>query len=145
MVERSIKYNFIFLVLTFAVFWLFEVISPVRVHPLQYLLVGTAMSLFYLLQLALSEHIGFQSAYLTASGAVVVMITSYSVAVLRANRRGGIIGLTQIALYGYLYIVLAHQDYALLIGSLGLFIFLAIVMFLTRKVDWFNPKSIETR
>lgn len=145
MVERSIKYNFIFLVLTFAVFWLFEVISPVRVHPLQYLLVGTAMSLFYLLQLALSEHIGFQGAYLMASGAVVVMITSYSVAVLRANRRGGIIGLTQIALYGYLYIVLAHQDYALLIGSLGLFIFLAIVMFLTRKVDWFNPKSSETR
>lgn len=145
MVERSIKYNFIFLVLTFAVFWLFEVIAPLRVHPLQYLLVGTAMSLFYLLQLALSEHIGFQSAYLTASAAVVVMITTYSIAVLRANRRGGIIGVTQVALYGYLYIVLAHQDFALLIGSLGLFGFLGVVMFLTRNVDWSTPKPIRDK
>ncbi|MEM8642163.1 MAG: cell envelope integrity protein CreD [Cyanobacteria bacterium P01_G01_bin.54] len=143
MVERSIKYNFIFLVLTFAVFWLFEVMSPLRVHPLQYLLVGTAMSLFYLLQLALSEHIGFQTAYLTASAAVVVMITTYSIAVLKANRRGGVIGITQVALYGYLYVVLAHQDFALLIGSLGLFVFLGIVMFLTRNVDWSNPQQVE--
>ncbi|MGB0560922.1 MAG: cell envelope integrity protein CreD, partial [Spirulinaceae cyanobacterium] len=142
MVERSIKYNFIFLVLTFAVFWLFEVMAPLRVHPLQYLLVGTAMSLFYLLQLALSEHIGFQSAYLTASAAVVVMITTYSIAVLKANRRGGVIGITQVVLYGYLYVVLAHQDFALLIGSLGLFIFLGIVMFLTRNVDWSNPQQL---
>ncbi|NEO83126.1 MAG: cell envelope integrity protein CreD [Spirulina sp. SIO3F2] len=142
MVERSIKYNFIFLVLTFAVFWLFEVIVPLRVHPLQYLLVGTAMSLFYLLQLALSEHIGFQSAYLTASVAVAVMITSYSIAVLKANRRGGVIGVTQVALYGYLYVVLAHQDFSLLIGSLGLFVFLGIVMFFTRNVDWANPQQV---
>jgi inner membrane protein len=139
MVRRSVKYNFLFMVLTFAVFWLFEVIVRLRVHPLQYLLVGTAMCLFYLLQLALSEHIGFQNAYIAASTAVVVMITAYSIAVLKANQRGITIGATQITLYTYLYIVLAHQDYALLIGSIGLFLFLAIVMFLTRKIDWFEP------
>ncbi len=138
MVKRSIKYNFLFIMLTFAVFWLFEVIVRLRVHPLQYLLVGTAMCMFYLLQLALSEHIGFQLAYLIATAAVVILITAYSIAVLKASTRGGTIGITQISLYGYLYIVLAHQSYALLIGSIGLFIFLAIVMFLTRKIDWFQ-------
>ncbi len=138
MAERSIKYNFLFLILTFAVFWLFEVTVRLRVHPLQYLLVGIAMSLFYLLQLALSEHMGFQGAYAIASAAVVGMITLYSVAILRAKRRAGIIGAMQVALYGYLYVVLVNQDYSLLIGSFGLFGFLAIVMYFTRRIDWFD-------
>jgi inner membrane protein len=139
MAERSLKYNFLFLVLTFATFWLFEVTTKLRVHPLQYLLVGVAMSLFYLLQLALSEHLGFQPAYWVATGAVIIMITSYSIAVLRAKKRGGIMGAVQAALYGYLYIVLVNQDYALLIGSIGLFAFLAIVMYLTHQINWFTP------
>ena len=139
MVRRSVKYNILFLLLTFSVFWLFEVtVVQLRVHPLQYLLVGTAMCMFYLLQLALSEHIGFEVAYWLASAAVVALVTFYSIAVLKAKQRGGTIGLTQIFLYGYLYIVLAHQSYALLIGSVGLFAFLAVVMFLTRNIDWFN-------
>jgi inner membrane protein len=138
MASRSIQYNFLFLILTFATFWLFEVTVKLRVHPLQYLLVGVAMSLFYLLQLALSEHIGFNLAYLIASTAVVVMISAYSVTVLRAKQRAGIIGGMQIALYGYLYVVLANQDYSLLMGSFGLFAFLAVVMYLTRNIDWFN-------
>jgi inner membrane protein len=138
MASRSIQYNFLFLVLTFATFWLFEVTVRLRVHPLQYLLVGVAMSLFYLLQLALSEHLGFNISYLIASAAVVIMISTYSIAVLRAKQRASIIGGMQIALYGYLYVVLANQDYSLLIGSIGLFGFLAAVMYLTRKIDWFT-------
>ncbi len=125
--------------LTFAVLWLFEVTVRLRVHPLQYLLVGVAMSMFYLLQLSLSEHLGFQVAYVLASAAVVVMITTYSIAVLKANRRGGIVGIAQVSLYVYLYVVLVNQEYALLIGSLGLFGFLAVIMYLTQKVDWFSP------
>jgi inner membrane protein len=144
MASRSIQYNFLFLVLTFATFWLFEVTVKLRVHPLQYLLVGVAMSLFYLLQLALSEHIGFNLAYLIASTAVVVMISAYSVAVLRAKQRAGIIGGMQVALYGYLYVVLANQDYSLLMGSFGLFGFLAVVMYLTRNIDWFNVNQPPT-
>ncbi len=138
MAERSIKYNFLFLILTFAVFWLFEVTVRLRIHPLQYLLVGIAMSLFYLLQLALSEHMGFPGAYAIASAAVIGMITLYSIAILRAKRRGGIIGAMQVALYGYLYVVLVNQDYSLLIGSFGLFGFLAIIMYFTRRIDWFD-------
>ena len=138
MAERSIKYNFLFIVLTFAVLWLFEVMVRLRVHPLQYLMIGVAMCLFYLLQLALSEHMGFHRAYVIASLSVVVLITSYTMSILRAKRRGGIVGVMQVALYSYLYVVLASQNYSLLLGSVGLFIFLAIVMFLTRRVDWFG-------
>jgi inner membrane protein len=139
MAERSIKYNFVFLLLTFAVLWLFEVMARLRVHPLQYLMVGVAMSMFYLLQLALSEHLGFHYAYVISSVAVVLMITGYTMSVLQAKRRGGIMGVMQVSLYSYLYVVLASQDYSLLLGSIGLFGFLAIVMFLTRRIDWFNP------
>ena len=96
------------------------------------------MCLFYLLQLALSEHLGFPVAYGLASGAVAVLVAFYAVSVLRANRRGMVIGLMQVGLYGYLYVVLVNQDYALLIGSLGLFVFLAVVMYCTRRIDWFN-------
>ncbi|MBW4420609.1 MAG: cell envelope integrity protein CreD [Myxacorys californica WJT36-NPBG1] len=141
MSDRSIKYNFLFLVLTFAVFWLFETATRLRVHPLQYLLVGVAMSMFYLLQLALSEHLGFKTAYLISTVAVVVLITAYSVAVLRARKRGAIVGIMQIALYSYLYIVLANQDYSLLMGSIGLFVFLAIIMYFTRRMDWLEPPT----
>jgi inner membrane protein len=139
--ERSIKYNFLFLVLTFAVLWLFEVVVRLRVHPLQYLMVGVAMCMFYLLQLALSEHLGFHTAYAVSSIAVVVLITAYTMSVLQAKRRGSIVGVMQVSLYSYLYVVLASQDYSLLLGSIGLFSFLAVVMFLTRKVDWFNGSS----
>ncbi|NDJ15808.1 cell envelope integrity protein CreD [Myxacorys almedinensis] len=141
MADRSIKYNFLFLMLTFAVFWLFETATRLRVHPLQYLLVGVAMSIFYLLQLALSEHLGFKSAYLLSSIAVVTLITTYSIAVLRARKRGAIIGVMQVALYSYLYVVLANQDYSLLMGSIGLFAFLAIVMYFTRRMDGLEPPT----
>jgi inner membrane protein len=135
MADRSIKYNFLFLVLTFVVFWLFETATRLRVHPLQYLLVGVAMTMFYLLQLAISEHLGFAPAYLIASIAVVAMLTAYSIAVLKAKKRGAIIGVLQVVLYVYLFVVLANQDYSLLMGSLGLFGFLGIVMYFTRNME----------
>ena len=149
MSDRSIKYNYLFLILTFAVFWLFETATRLRVHPLQYLLVGVAMSMFYLLQLAISEHLGFKIGYLTATGAVVILITAYSVSVLRAKKRGAVVGVMQAALYSYLYVVLANQDYSLLMGSIGLFLFLAIIMYFTRRMESLepplNPNRVEPR
>ncbi|MEB3293689.1 MAG: cell envelope integrity protein CreD [Synechococcales bacterium] len=135
MTDRSLKYNFLFVLLTFVALWLFELTAQVRVHPLQYLLIGVAMCLFYVMQLAISEHLGFHWAYAIASFGVVSLITLYSMGVLGMKRRGGIVGIMQVALYSYLYVVLANQDYALLIGSLGLFAFLAIVMSLTRGLN----------
>jgi inner membrane protein len=93
--------------------------------------------------LALSEHLGFHQAYVVASLSIVFLITGYTMSALKTKRRGGIVGVMQVSLYSYLYVVLASQDYSLLLGSVGLFLFLAIVMFLTRRVDWFNPRSSQ--
>ncbi|MES1240462.1 MAG: cell envelope integrity protein CreD [Acidobacteriota bacterium] len=143
--ERSVKYGMLFLVLTFLAFFLFEVFSPVSLHPMHYLLVGAALCLFYLLLLSVSEQIPFGMAYAAAAVAIVLLISGYSLAILggkgRALTMGGMLGV----LYGYLYVLLQAEDYALLLGSLGLLAILAVVMFLTRKVDWYSPKSTSPR
>jgi inner membrane protein len=136
MVERSVKYQFLFLALTFVTLWLFEVLGGVRLHPLQYLLVGAGMCLFYLLLLSLSEHLAFFTAYLVAALAIVLLLAGYCAAILGSARRAAVVGGFIVLLYGYLYALLVNQDYALLAGSIGLFLLLATVMFLTRKIDW---------
>jgi inner membrane protein len=136
MAERSTKYESLFLLLTFLSLWLFEVLARRRIHSLQYLLVGAAMCVFYLLELSLAEHLGFGVAYLLASGAVVGLITCYCAAVLQGTGRAAIVGLIVAGLYGFLYVLLRNQDYALLVGSVGLFLVLAVVMGLTRRIDW---------
>ena len=138
MSQRSVKYQILFLFLTFATLWLFEVLVEVRIHPVQYLLIGAGMCLFYLLELSLAEHAGFVLAYVIASAAIVVLVTSYSAAVLKTSKRAVIVGVVVTLLYIYLYVLLMIQDYALLVGSIGLFIALAAIMFLTRKVDWYS-------
>jgi len=136
MAERSVKYESLFLLFTFLTMWLFEVLAGRRLHSLQYLLVGAAMCLFYLLELSLAEHLGFGLAYALASASIVGLITAYTSAALQGAGRAAIIGGVVAALYGFLYVLLRNQDYALLVGSVALFIVLALVMYLTRKVDW---------
>lgn len=136
MAQRSIKYEILFLVLTFATLWLFEVLARVRIHSIQYLFVGAGMCLFYLLELSLAEHIGFAVAYLCASAAIMVLISTYCIAVLKGAGRAAIVAVATTLLYGYLYVLLMNQNFALLIGSVGLFAILAAVMYLTRKIDW---------
>lgn len=136
MAERSAKYATLFLALTFGTLWLFEVLAGVRVHSVQYLLVGAAMCLFYLLETSLAEHLGFGRAYVLASSGVIGLIATYTAVVLGTRRRSGVVGGVLVALYGYLFVLLTNQDAALLAGSLGLFAALALVMFLTRGVDW---------
>ena len=137
MSQRSVKYHILFLVLTFATLWLFEILAKIRVHPMQYLFVGMGMCMFYLLELSLAEHLGFIQAYSIASASVVILVTSYSAAILKARKRALIVGAVVTLLYVYLYILLMIEDYALLAGSIGLFVVLAAIMFLTRKVDWY--------
>lgn len=138
--ERSMKYGVLFLLLTFLTFFLYEVFNPFNLHPLQYLLVGAALCLFYLLLLSISEHAPFATAYLAAASATVLLIGGYSAAILRGRLRAlvmtGVLGL----LYGYLYVLLQLEDYALLLGSVGLFATLALVMYVTRKIDWSAPR-----
>ena len=141
MSHRSVKFQFLFLVLTFATLWLFETRIRTRIHSVQYLFVGAGMCLFYLLELSLAEHLGFVAAYTIASAAVIALITTYSAAMLKTAKRATIVGAVVTLLYIFLYILLMIQDYALLIGSIGLFLALATTMFLTRRVDWYNLKD----
>jgi len=143
MSERSVKYAGLFILLTFAFLWLIEVLAKVRIHPVQYLLLGAAMCIFYLLELSLSEHIGFGIAYVVASISVVAMVTIYGKVILKNFRQASIIGIVVAALYGYLYVLLKNEDYALLIGSIGLFMILGLIMFLTRRVNWYGAKIQE--
>jgi inner membrane protein len=99
------------------------------------------MCIFYLLELSLAEHFGFVPAYAAASGAIIILVTSYSAAVLKTTRRAMVVGLVVTLLYIYLYVLLMIEDYALLVGSIGLFVALATIMFLTRKVDWYRLTS----
>jgi inner membrane protein len=143
MASRSVKYAFLFILLTFATIWLIEVLASVRVHPIQYLMQGGALCLFYLLELALSEHLGFPVAYAIASVAVIGMVGGYSLAILRRVSRAAVVAAGVALLYGYLYLLLMNEDYALLIGSLGLFVILGAIMFVTRRVDWFTVGTRE--
>jgi inner membrane protein len=135
---RAAKYAVLFIGLTFVAYFLFELFADLRVHTLQYLLIGFANCVFYLLLLALAEHIGFAPAYLASAIASTALISMYSAAALRSLRRAlPIVGLLG-ALYGYLYVTLRAEDYALLFGALGLFAVLATFMYLTRRIDWYN-------
>ena len=138
MAERSVKYAGLFILLTFATLCLIEVLAGVRVHPIQYLMLGGALCLFYLLELSLSEHLGFPLAYTVASIAVIGMVAGYSVVVLHHIRRALFVVAAVSLLYAYLYILLINEDYALLIGSVGLFLILASIMYATRRVDWYG-------
>jgi inner membrane protein len=138
-VSRAIKYAVMFVFLTFLVFFFIEFFNKKRMHPLQYLMVGAALVLFYLLLLSLSEHIPFLSAYLIASLAVVALIVGYTHAVFERSAVTGCVAALLTTLYSFLYTLLQMEDYALLIGSIGLFAILAATMYLTRKIDWYAP------
>jgi inner membrane protein len=135
---RAGKYGVLFVALTFVAFFLFEVLRGLRVHPVQYLLVGLALSTFYVVLLALSEQVGFGPAYAIAAAGVVAMIGGYAGVVLAARRAGLVLGAFVAAIYALLYGLVVSEDYALLLGSLALLAAVAALMYLTRRVDWYS-------
>jgi len=138
MTERSVKYGIIFLLIPFVVFFVFETLGGLKIHPVQYLLAGAADICFYLLLLALSEHLGFNAAYIIAAAAVTVLISFYTGRITSIS-----MPIVLAAAYFWLWIALQSEDYALLIGSVGLFLIVAFVMILTRKVDWYGVEDPE--
>ena len=115
---------------------MFDVVGGVRVSPVEYLLMGAALVLFFVLLLALAEVIGFTPAYLAASAAIAGLNTAYAAAVLKSWRRGIMIGGLLVGLYAVLYVLLSLEAYSLLVGSVLLFTALAGIMYATRKIDW---------
>ena len=136
--QRSAEYGLLFILLTFATFFFVEVLGGRRVHPVQYLLVGFAVSLFYLLLVAFSEYMAFDAAYLTAALAILALVLLYTKAVFRSWRTAGLIAGILAAFYLYFYVLLTLEDYALLAGAIGLFVILAAIMYLSRRVDWYG-------
>lgn len=141
--DRAIKYALLFIALTFAGFFLFEILKRLAVHPVQYGLVGLALAFFYLLLVSLSEHIAFGLAYLIASSACILLIGFYVSYVLQSLIRGTVFSALLASLYGLLYGLLGAEDYALLMGSLLLFGLLGVFMILTRKLDWYTIGRTE--
>ena len=135
---RSAKYAIMFISFTFLIFFFIEVRNKKRIHPIQFILVGLGLTIFYTLLLSLSEHIHFNRAYLVASSAIIGMIGFYSISIFKNKKLTLLMSGVLILLYGFIFIILQLEDYALLMGSLGLFIVLALIMYLSRKIDWYE-------
>ena len=136
--ERAVKYAMLFIGATFLTAFLWEVTRGVLVHPVQYVFVGFSMCVFYLLLLSGAEHVGFDPAYLAASAATVMLLSWYWRWVAGSRAQGSVMALILSGLYGFLYLLLRLEDYALLAGSVGLFLALVAVMYLTRRVNWYD-------
>ncbi len=138
---RTAKYAIMFIALTFLVFFFVEIFNKNRIHPIQYLLTGLALIIFYTLLLSFSEHMKFNIAYILSSISVIILITIYAQGIFKNIKVSMLTGSILTILYGFLFVTLQLQDYALLLGSIGLFTVLSTVMFLSRNIDWYNLSS----
>jgi inner membrane protein len=136
--DRAVKYGMLFVLLTFVAFFVFEVLKRMDLHPMQYLLAGSGVAVFFLLLLSLSEHVPFIVAYLVAAGACIALLIFYVSSVFGSVARGVSFGAMLALLYALLFVILESKDYALLLGTLLLFGVLAAVMVLTRRIDWYK-------
>ncbi len=141
--NRSVKYAILIIGLSFALFFIIELMQKKPIHPVQYVLIGIALVIFYSLLLSISEFLLFDMAYLIASAATVSLITLYAKAHFRSWRTAGIFASLIGGLYGFIFILIRLEDTALLVGSIGLFIILALVMYASRKINWYQSSPNE--
>ncbi|HYG26735.1 MAG TPA: cell envelope integrity protein CreD [Caulobacteraceae bacterium] len=142
-VSRSLKYAPMFIGLVFLAYFLFESMGTRRVHPAQYVLIGLAQIIFYLLLLALAEQVGFDIAFLLAAGATVALISAYAGWVFESRRQGVIALVSFTALYALIYVLMRLEDLALLVGALTSFAAIAAVMYFTRGIDWYGVRAAD--
>lgn len=134
--ERASKYGFLVIGLTFLIFFLIQSISKINIHIFQYSMIGLALIMFYTLLISITEHSSFAHAYLVSASAVIIMIGLYSVSILKNRKFPLFISLALTALYSFIYVIIQLENYALLVGSIGLFLILGAVMYFSRKIDW---------
>ncbi|AZQ64659.1 cell envelope integrity protein CreD [Flammeovirga pectinis] len=140
---RSAKYGLMTIVLTFLIFFLIEIINKTRIHPLQYAMVGFALSIFYILLVSISEHTNFNFAYGVSTFSIVTMIFLYSLTLFKNKKLSYLLLSILCAIYSFLFITLQMVDYALLMGSIGITVILACTMYYTRKINWYKL-NLET-
>ena len=136
--DRSVKYAILFIGLTFALYFFIEILQKRKVHPLQYVLVGIALCIFYTLLLSIGEYLSFNWAYLISSAAIITLISLYTSSAFKSRKIACIFSFVLCTLYGFIFILIQLQDGALLFGSIGLFALLAAVMYYSRKIDWYK-------
>lgn len=134
--DRASKYGFLVIGLTFLIFFLIQSISKINIHIFQYSMIGLALIMFYTLLISITEHSSFSFAYTIAGISVVAMITLYSISILKNRKFPFFIGASLTVLYSFIYVIIQMEDYALLVGSIGLFLILGAVMYFSRKIDW---------
>ncbi|HEU4717718.1 MAG TPA: cell envelope integrity protein CreD [Bacteroidia bacterium] len=144
--SRASKYAIMLIGLTFLIYFFVEVMQKLRIHPFQYILVGLSICVFYLLLLSFSEHMVFNFAYWTAASLTLLAITSYSGAIFRKKLPTAVMGTSLLLMYGFMFVIIQLEDYALLVGSVALFLILIVLMYLSRKIKWYgddenNPTS----
>lgn len=138
---RTAKYGILIVMLTFVALLLIELIVKRPVHPFQYTLIGAALIIYYTLLLSFSEHLGFNAAYLISSAAIIVLISSYSLSIFHRVNISILLGSLLTAFYTYIFIITRQQDYALLLGSVALLAIIATLMYVSRKIDWYDPRK----
>lgn len=141
--ERSVKYAVLFIALTFGLYFFVEIKQKKKVHPIQYVLVGLALCIFYTLLLSISEYLHFNDAYIIASSATITLITLYTKSLFAEWKVALLFGSLLTLLYGFIFVLIQLQDKALLFGSIGLFVVLAIIMYYSRKIQWYGTGQKE--
>ena len=136
---RSIKYAFLIIILTFVICFFVEVLHKKNINPFQYLLIGLALCLFYTLLVSISEHLNFTLSYVIATTMTIGLLTFYLSGILKIKKTAITIGGMLLLLYTYIFILIQMEIYALLVGSIGLFIILAIIMYCSLKINWNTP------
>jgi inner membrane protein len=135
---RTAKYGILVILLTFISLLMVEIMKKVRIHPFQYILIGAALIIYYSLLLSLSEHLGYDLAYLVASVATVTLIIWYSVTFLGDKRTITLFGTLMVFFYGFIFVIIQQQDYSLLLGSIGLFAIVGLIMYFSRNIQWYK-------
>jgi len=138
---RSAKYAVMFITLTFLIFFFIQILNGVKIHPIQYIIVGLALCVFYTLLIALSEHITFNYSYLISCVSIIGLITLYAKSIISNKKLTTLMCLILTTLYLFIYSIIQMEDYSLLMGSIGLFLVLATIMYLSRKIDWYAIKT----
>ncbi len=139
---RSTKYAILLIALTFAVFFFIEALKNKQIHPIQYGLIGIALVMFFTLLLSISEYVGFDVAYLIAALATIALITSYAKSVLHTNANAIVVSVALVALYFFVYFIIQMEEKSLLVGSIGLFLILAIIMQFSKKIKWNGTNNL---
>ncbi|MDZ7933921.1 MAG: cell envelope integrity protein CreD [Emticicia sp.] len=136
--SRSVKYAILIIALIFLAFFFIEILNNKRVHPFNYILIGFALCIFYTLLLSISEFLTFNISYLIATFLTIGLVFLYSRSIFQNTRLSGLVALVMLTLYGFIFVIIQLEDTALLIGSIGLFIILSIMMYISRRIDWQN-------